>query len=135
MEAPQVKCELLKSLGELVCRYWIWIRKYCSLSYSILWSFYWRVIIFCFNYFCSNSSIQTDGLYLIEADRVLKPGGYFVLTLPLTKSQGSASRMKNQNIVSYIEEFVDKICWNLLSQQDETFVWQKTADSHCYAFR
>ncbi|KAF3786506.1 putative methyltransferase [Nymphaea thermarum] len=84
---------------------------------------------------CGISWHEKDGMYLIEADRVLKPGGYFVLTLPLTKSQGSTSRVKNQNMVTYIEEFVDKICWSLLSQQDETFVWQKTTDAHCYAFR
>ncbi|XP_049935549.1 probable methyltransferase PMT5 [Nymphaea colorata] len=84
---------------------------------------------------CGINWHEKDGMYLIEADRVLKPGGYFVLTLPLTKSQGSTSRVKNQNMVTYIEEFVDKICWSLLSQQDETFVWQKTTDAHCYAFR
>ncbi|MED6212983.1 hypothetical protein PIB30_088886, partial [Stylosanthes scabra] len=52
---------------------------------------------------------EKDGMSLIEVDRVLRPGGYFVLTSPTSRPQGT--------------------------QQDETFIWQKTADVHCYASR
>ncbi|KAG1347811.1 hypothetical protein COCNU_06G016400 [Cocos nucifera] len=51
---------------------------------------------------------KKDGAFLIEVDRLLKPGGYFVLTSATSKGQG---------------------------EQDETFIWQKTADFNCYASR
>lgn len=71
----------------------------------------------------------------MEADRVLKPGGYFVLTSPTNKPQGGSLNGKKMNAFAPIEDFAQKICWSLLTQQDETYVWQKTADVHCYASR
>ncbi|CAN1152824.1 Probable methyltransferase PMT4, partial [Linum perenne] len=38
-------------------------------------------------------------------------------------------------MVAPIEEFTEKICWTLMAQQDETFIWQKTADANCYKSR
>lgn len=66
-----------------------------------------------------------DGMFLIEVDRLLKPGGYFVLTSPTNRVQGGSLRR--------IEVFTQNLCWNLLAQQEETFVWQKTADAQCYS--
>lgn len=34
-----------------------------------------------------------------------------------------------------MEELTQQLCWTLLAQQDETFIWQKTADVNCYAYR
>nr|KYP34901.1 hypothetical protein KK1_044089 [Cajanus cajan] len=76
-----------------------------------------------------------DGMFLIEVDRVLKPGGYFVLTSPTSRSQGSSSQMKRKNMLLPMEELTQQLCWTLLAQQDETFIWQKTADVNCYASR
>ncbi|KAI3516583.1 hypothetical protein L1887_15504 [Cichorium endivia] len=67
-----------------------------------------------------------DGLFLIEADRVLKPGGYFVL-------HGSSLSTKKGSMASPIEEFTRKICWTFIAQQEDTFIWQKTTDSQCYS--
>ncbi|KAI7757739.1 hypothetical protein M8C21_031751 [Ambrosia artemisiifolia] len=66
-----------------------------------------------------------DGLLLIEADRILKPGGYFVL-------HGSSISTKKGSMASPIEEFARKICWTFVAQQEETFIWQKNIDPHCY---
>lgn len=67
---------------------------------------------------------EPDGLFLIEADRLLKPGGYFVLTSPASRAQ--------RNLMRPIEVFTQKLCWSLLVQQEETFIWQKTVDAQCY---
>ncbi|XP_071715356.1 probable methyltransferase PMT5 [Rutidosis leptorrhynchoides] len=67
-----------------------------------------------------------DGLLLIEADRILKPGGYFVL-------HGSSLSTKKGSMASPIEEFARKICWTFIAQQEETFIWQKTIDAQCYS--
>lgn len=74
-------------------------------------------------------------MLLLEADRVLKPGGYFVLTSPANKPYGSSLSMKKKSMLTPIEDFAEHICWSLLAQQDETFVWQKTADAACYTSR
>ncbi|XP_022776758.1 probable methyltransferase PMT5 [Durio zibethinus] len=87
---------------------------------------------------CAQCSIVWDkkeGMFLIEADRLLKPGGYFVLTSPTSKSHGSATVTKKRNMLMPLEQFTEKICWSLIAQQDETFIWQKTADVHCYSSR
>ncbi|XP_075494642.1 putative methyltransferase PMT5 [Primulina tabacum] len=76
-----------------------------------------------------------DGIFLIEVDRVLRPGGYFVLTSPTSRHQGSSVGTKKGSIATPFEEFTQKLCWNLLAEQEETFIWQKTADTRCYISR
>lgn len=76
-----------------------------------------------------------DGLFILEVDRVLKPGGYFVLTSPMVKTQGGLLAMKKGNMLTPVEDFTQRICWSLLDQQDETIIWQKTVDPKCYASR
>lgn len=34
-----------------------------------------------------------------------------------------------------MEQLTQKLCWTPLAQQDETFIWQKTADVNCYESR
>jgi hypothetical protein len=70
-------------------------------------------------------------MLLIEVDRVLKPGGYFVLTSPASNPHGSSLSTKKRSTLTPIDEFTEEICWNLIAQQDETFIWQKTVDVHC----
>ncbi|KAI4381378.1 hypothetical protein MLD38_007452 [Melastoma candidum] len=74
-------------------------------------------------------------LFLLEVDRVLKPGGYFALTSPSTKDQGGPSNARKRDTFSPLDKYADDMCWTLLAQQDETFVWQKTADRECYKSR
>ncbi|KAK9707176.1 hypothetical protein RND81_07G177800 [Saponaria officinalis] len=76
-----------------------------------------------------------DGMFIIEVDRVLKPGGYFVLTSPMIKPEGSLLATKKGNMLTPVEDFTQGICWSLLDQQDETLIWQKTTDANCYAAR
>ncbi|KAA8532910.1 hypothetical protein F0562_032973 [Nyssa sinensis] len=75
-----------------------------------------------------------DGMFLIEVDRLLKPGGYFVLTSPASRPHGNSSSAKKGSMSIPIEE-PQKICWSLLAQHDDTFVWQKTAEADCYSSR
>ncbi|CDY45558.1 BnaC09g21520D [Brassica napus] len=79
--------------------------------------------------------IKADAMLLLEVDRVLKPGGYFVLTSPTNKAQGNLPDTKKTSISTRVNELSKKICWSLTGQQDETFLWQKTVDSSCYSFR
>ncbi|CAB4264734.1 unnamed protein product [Prunus armeniaca] len=74
---------------------------------------------------------KKDWMLLLEVDRVLKPGGYFVLTSSTSQPYGSSLSMKN-SMLTPMEELTPKICWNLKAQQYETFIWQKTVVSDCY---
>ncbi|KAK2659769.1 hypothetical protein Ddye_006302 [Dipteronia dyeriana] len=78
---------------------------------------------------------QKDGLLLIEVDRVLKPGGYFVWTSPLTNPQGFIRNKNNQKRWNFVHDFAENLCWELLSQQDETVVWKKNSKKSCYSSR
>ncbi|EPS57266.1 hypothetical protein M569_17554, partial [Genlisea aurea] len=75
---------------------------------------------------CGISWHDKDGMFLIEIDRILKPGGYFVLTSP-SKQQGIKG-----GISTPFEQFIGKLCWKQVSQQEETFIWKKTSDAECY---
>ncbi|CAN7124889.1 unnamed protein product [Brassica rapa subsp. narinosa] len=79
--------------------------------------------------------IKADAMLLLEVDRVLKPGGYFVLTSPTNKAQGNSPDTKKTSISTRVNELSKRICWSLIGQQDETFLWQKTTDSNCYSSR
>ncbi|KAJ4959645.1 hypothetical protein NE237_019555 [Protea cynaroides] len=84
---------------------------------------------------CGITWDEKDGAFLIEVDRVLRPGGFFVLTSPASNIQAGLLSAKKGLTIIPIEELTQKICWSLLAQQEETFVWQKTSDVHCYASR
>lgn len=81
---------------------------------------------------------QRDGIFLVEVDRVLRPGGYFVWTSPLTKQQGPLRKKMNQENLerwALVQSYAVNLCWEMLSQQDETVVWKKTTTTDCYASR
>uniref|UniRef100_A0A0V0ISL7 Methyltransferase n=1 Tax=Solanum chacoense TaxID=4108 RepID=A0A0V0ISL7_SOLCH len=75
-----------------------------------------------------------DGLFLIEIDRCAQARGYFILTSPTTRQQqDSSTSAKKGSMSTPLEEFTKKLCWSLLGQQEETFIWQKTVNSQCYS--
>ncbi|GLT44872.1 hypothetical protein SLA2020_187460 [Shorea laevis] len=78
---------------------------------------------------------KRDGILLIEANRVLKPGGYFVWTSPLIKVQTLNRNKENQKRWNFVRDFAENLCWEMLSQQDETVVWKKTSKASCYGSR
>ncbi|CAN6466801.1 unnamed protein product [Victoria cruziana] len=78
---------------------------------------------------------QKGGAFLIEVDRVLKPGGYFFWTSPVTNTHRSARNKENVKKWKYIRNYTEKLCWDLLTQQEETAVWKKTSKRDCYTSR
>jgi len=80
---------------------------------------------------CSVDWDSKDGIFLAEADRVLRPGGYFVWTSHLTNVRNK----ENQKRWLFVHDFAESLCWELLSQQDETVVWKKSSKRSCYFSR
>lgn len=71
-----------------------------------------------------------DGMYMMEVDRVLRPGGYWVLSGPpigwkihykgwqRTKEDLSSEQRK-------IEQFAELLCWKKISEKDGIVIWRK----------
>ncbi|KAM3698630.1 hypothetical protein ACJW31_06G202100 [Castanea mollissima] len=80
---------------------------------------------------------QYDGLYLIEVDRILRPGGYWILSGPpinwekhwkgWNRTQQDLKAEQNG-----IENVAKSLCWKKLKQKDDLAIWQKpTNHIHC----
>ncbi|XP_075516786.1 putative pectin methyltransferase QUA2 [Primulina tabacum] len=76
-----------------------------------------------------------DGIFLLEVNRLLRPGGYFVWTSPLINSQRSLRNKVNLKQWTAVRSLAENLCWEMLPQQDETVVWKKTSEKKCYSPR
>nr|GMC52502.1 probable pectin methyltransferase QUA2 [Ipomoea batatas] len=87
---------------------------------------------------CAECHVDWDkkgGILLIEADRMLRPGGYFVWTSSVLNARLYPREKQNQKTWNSVRDFADSLCWKVLSQQEETVVWKKTSEKKCYAAR
>lgn len=78
-----------------------------------------------------------DGAYLIELDRILRPGGYWILSGPPINWERhwkgwrrTQEELKAEQDV--IEDIARRMCWKKLVQRGELAIWQKpTNHIHC----
>ncbi|XVF22621.1 hypothetical protein REPUB_Repub12eG0187000 [Reevesia pubescens] len=84
---------------------------------------------------------QYDGLYLIEIDRILRPGGYWILSGPPINWE---NHWKGWNRTAYdlkaeqslIETVARSLCWKKIVQKNDIAIWKKpTNHIHCKAKR
>ncbi|KAI3793038.1 hypothetical protein L1987_35650 [Smallanthus sonchifolius] len=73
---------------------------------------------------------QYDGVYLIEVDRVLRPGGYWILSGPPINWQkhwkGWERTKEDLNEEqTRIEKVAKSLCWKKLAQKGDLAIWQK----------
>uniref|UniRef100_A0A2P2M5L7 Methyltransferase n=1 Tax=Rhizophora mucronata TaxID=61149 RepID=A0A2P2M5L7_RHIMU len=116
----QVQLTLERGLPAMIGSFYSKQLPYPSLSFDML--------------HCSRCGInwdEKDGIFLIELDRVLMPGGYFVWTSPITYARNKESQKR----WNFVQDFAENLCWELMSQQDETVVWKKTSKRNCYSSR
>ncbi|KAG5058690.1 hypothetical protein JHK86_013686 [Glycine max] len=71
-----------------------------------------------------------NGLYLIEVDRVLRPGGYWILSGPPIRWkkywrgwERTEEDLKQEQ--DAIEEVAKRICWTKVVEKDDLSIWQK----------
>ncbi|XP_068634903.1 probable methyltransferase PMT18 [Aristolochia californica] len=71
-----------------------------------------------------------DGLYLIEVDRVLRPGGYWILSGPPIRWkrywkgwERTQEDLKEEQ--DAIEEVATRLCWTKVIEKDDLAIWQK----------
>ncbi|KAL3631164.1 hypothetical protein CASFOL_024148 [Castilleja foliolosa] len=75
-----------------------------------------------------------DGLYMKEVDRVLRPGGYWVLSGPPINYKTNFKAWQRpleelQEEQRQIEEVAKLLCWEKKSEKGEIAIWQKTMDT------
>lgn len=78
-----------------------------------------------------------DGVYMTEIDRVLRPGGYWILSGPPINYEKhwrgwerTHESLKEEQ--DGIEDVAKSLCWKKLVQKDDLAVWQKpTNHAHC----
>ncbi|KAG4941744.1 hypothetical protein JHK87_045615 [Glycine soja] len=73
---------------------------------------------------------EYDGLYLNEIDRILRPGGYWILSGPpirWKKHWKGWERTKEDlnKEQTKIENAAKSLCWNKLVEKDDIAIWQK----------
>lgn len=78
----------------------------------------------------TNEWLSADGSYFIEIDRLLRPGGYFVLSGPPVNFQG-----KEKEYESLQELIAEKMCYSVVATKDKTAVWQKPTSTTCHLSR
>ncbi|KAK4266721.1 hypothetical protein QN277_023607 [Acacia crassicarpa] len=80
---------------------------------------------------------QYDGIYLTEVDRVLRPGGYWILSGPPINWQKhwkgwerTRDSLRQEQVA--IEAVAKSLCWKKLVQKDDLAIWRKpTNHIHC----
>ncbi|CAM0884144.1 unnamed protein product [Alopecurus aequalis] len=78
-----------------------------------------------------------DGLYMLEIDRLLRPGGYWVMSAPPI-SWKSPCKGLNQPTKNHdgerlaMKDIANKLCWEKVSDKGAVSVWRKpTGHLHC----
>ncbi|KAG0621941.1 hypothetical protein M758_3G060100 [Ceratodon purpureus] len=71
-----------------------------------------------------------NGSYFIEIDRLLRPGGYFVLSGPPVNFPG-----KEKEYESLQELAAEKMCYKVVVTADKTAIWRKPTSTSCHVSR
>ncbi|CAI5481122.1 unnamed protein product [Closterium sp. Yama58-4] len=83
---------------------------------------------------CSRCRIdwgQRDGVLLLELDRLLRPGGYWVWSAPPAYRDDEESR----TLWKQVTDVTTKLCWTLEVREAQTAIFRKPKSGSCYAER
>lgn len=80
------------------------------------------------------NSNHVDGMYMMEVDRVLRPGGYWVLSGPPINWRNfykawQRPKEELEEEQRKIEEIAKLLCWEKKSEKGETAIWQKSVNA------
>ena len=80
---------------------------------------------------CRIDWLQRDGILLLELDRLLRPGGYFVYSSP----EAYASDPANRRIWNAMSDLLKRMCWRVVAKKDQSVIWEKPNSNACYMKR
>ncbi|GFQ06261.1 probable methyltransferase pmt9 [Phtheirospermum japonicum] len=80
---------------------------------------------------CRIDWLQRDGILLLELDRLLRPGGYFVYSSP----EAYAHDPENRRIWNSMYDLLRRMCWRVVVRRDQTVIWAKPLSNSCFRKR
>ncbi|XP_014504908.1 probable methyltransferase PMT10 isoform X1 [Vigna radiata var. radiata] len=80
---------------------------------------------------CRINWTRDDGILLLEANRLLRAGGYFVWAAqPVYKHEEALQEQWKE-----MENLTTHICWELVQKEGYIAIWQKPMNNNCYLSR
>ncbi|XP_039056506.1 probable methyltransferase PMT21 [Hibiscus syriacus] len=81
--------------------------------------------------------IEFGGIYLLEVHRILRAGGFWVLSGPPInyehRYQGwNTTEEEQRDVYEKLQDLLSSMCFTVYAKQDDIAVWQKSSDSSCY---
>jgi SAM-dependent methyltransferase len=81
---------------------------------------------------------EFGGIYLLEINRILRPGGFWVLSGPPVNYEnrwrGWNTTIEDQKSdYDKLQKLLKSMCFKLYAKKDDIAVWQKTSNNNCYA--
>ncbi|KAG9157075.1 hypothetical protein Leryth_009117 [Lithospermum erythrorhizon] len=80
---------------------------------------------------------EFGGIYLLEVNRILRPGGFWVLSGPPINYEnqwrGWNTTIEDQKSdFDKLQELLTSMCFKLFNKKDDIAVWQKLSTNECY---
>lgn len=80
---------------------------------------------------------HSGGVYLLEVDRVLRPGGFWILSGPPINYQTwwkgwATTEEKEKALLDKIQALLKSMCYKQYAMKGDLAVWQKPFDNNCY---
>ncbi|XP_073031416.1 probable methyltransferase PMT21 [Primulina eburnea] len=80
---------------------------------------------------------EFGGIYLLEIHRVLRPGGFWVLSGPPVNYENhwrgwNTTIEEQKSNYEKLQELLSSMCFKLYKKKDDIAVWQKSSDNSCY---
>ncbi|KAL3641205.1 hypothetical protein CASFOL_016173 [Castilleja foliolosa] len=77
---------------------------------------------------CRIDWTRDDGILLLEANRILRAGGYFVWkTQPVDKNDYKLEEQWKE-----MQHLTRNLCWDLVNKEEYITIWQKPINNSCY---
>eukprot|EP00245_Coleochaete_scutata_P006395 TRINITY_DN2082_c0_g1_i1.p1 TRINITY_DN2082_c0_g1~~TRINITY_DN2082_c0_g1_i1.p1 ORF type:complete len:1675 (+),score=342.28 TRINITY_DN2082_c0_g1_i1:702-5027(+) len=80
---------------------------------------------------CRIDWADNGGALLLEVDRVMRPGGYFVWTSPAAIMDDATDKEWREKMLSV----TPNLCWTQVKKKLKTIVWQKPSTDECFKSR
>ncbi|CAN8231387.1 unnamed protein product [Cochlearia groenlandica] len=80
---------------------------------------------------------EFGGVYLLEVHRILRPGGFWVLSGPPVNYEnrwkGWETTIEEQRSnYEKLQDLLSSMCFKMYAKKDDIAVWQKSPDNQCY---
>ncbi|KAG5249102.1 methyltransferase [Salix suchowensis] len=81
---------------------------------------------------------EFGGIYLLEVHRILRPGGFWVLSGPPVNYENrwrgwNTTVEEQKSDYEKLQELLTSMCFKLYDKKDDIAVWQKASDNSCYS--